>query len=122
MLVCVSVCVSHLRSREQDVIAPRFLHRREELCLASCTNCFSSRYNAPLERKRLWKFFRGYALMALYHIKTSGYDLAYEIVEGLALSDMPFMCQNLPTHELATRQNLPVCERVSSSIYIYIHT
>ena len=46
VFVCVCVCLfvplfvslSRLRSRELDVVAPRFFHRREELRLASCTN------------------------------------------------------------------------------------
>ena len=67
--VCLFVCLSHLRPRERDVIAPRFLHWREELCLANCTNRFSSRYDAPFETKRHWKFFRGYALTAVYPCK-----------------------------------------------------
>ena len=67
--VCVSVCLSHTRSRERKVVAPRFLHWHEKLCLATCTNRFSSWYDAPLERKRLWKFFRGYVLTAVYPCK-----------------------------------------------------
>ena len=34
--------VSHLRSRERDVVSPRFFHQRKELLLASCTNCLTS--------------------------------------------------------------------------------
>ena len=64
--VCLSVCPSHTRSREWKVAAPRFLYQREELHLASCTNRFSSRYDTPLERKRLWEFFQGYVLTAVY--------------------------------------------------------
>ena len=48
--VCVSVCLFYLRSREREVVSPLFLHRREELRLASCTDRFSGRYDAPLER------------------------------------------------------------------------
>ena len=55
--VCVCVCLSCQRSRERDVVAPRPLHRREELHLASCTNRFLCRYDTPLERKKHWKFF-----------------------------------------------------------------
>ena len=63
---CLSICLSHARSRERDIVAPHFLHQHEELRLASCTNHFSSRYDTLLERERLWKFFRGYALTAVY--------------------------------------------------------
>ena len=41
-------------------------------------------------------------MTAVYHVKTSGYDLAYEILEGLALRDTPFMYQNLPLRKRAT--------------------
>ena len=53
VFVCMCVCLPHARSRERKVASPCFLHRREELRLASCTNHVSSRYNAPLGRKRL---------------------------------------------------------------------
>ena len=73
--MCLFICLSLLRSREWDVVVLCFLHQREELHLASCTNCFSSRYNTLLERKRLWKFFRGYALTRPYtSVKISGYN------------------------------------------------
>ena len=55
--VCLSVCLFYSRSRERDVVAPRFLHRREELRLASCTNRFSSRNDAPLGTKKALKVF-----------------------------------------------------------------
>ena len=57
MFVCV---LSNLRYLEQEVVSPRWLHHLEELCLASCTNCFSSLYNEWFERKSLWKFFASY--------------------------------------------------------------
>ena len=102
--MCVSVSLSRLRSRELDVVVLRFLHRREELRLASCTNCFSRRYDAPLGRKKLWKFFRHYALRRPYTpVKTSGYDPAYEILEGSVLRDTLFTCQNLPIRKQASR-------------------
>ena len=78
--VCLFVCLSHLKSREWDVVVPCFLHRREELCLASCTNRFSSQYDAPLERKRLRNFFRGYALTAVYPDKNFQLQWAWSIL------------------------------------------
>ena len=64
---------------------------REELRLASCKNGFSSRYDALLERKRLYNFFRDYALTRVYtpvniSVNTTGTinPAAYEILEGAA--------------------------------------
>ena len=103
LCVCVYMCVtSRLRSRERDVVATRFLHRRQELRLASCTNRFSDRYDAPLERKRLGKFFPGYALTDVYPRKNLGLRWARSILPTKflkvrsALRDTPFTCQNLP--------------------------
>ena len=59
--VCLSVCLSNLRYPKRDVVSPRRLHHLEELHLASCTNCFSSLYDTPFERKSHWKFFASYA-------------------------------------------------------------
>ena len=97
MCVCVSVCLSYLRSCERDVVALHFLHCREEFHLASCTNCFSSRYDTPLERKRLWKFFQGYALTAIYSHKK------LPVTMGTINPAYP-------------TQKLPVRERVSASL------
>ena len=46
--VCAYLCVCPMRSREQNVISPRFFHQRKELLLVSGTNCLMS---SLLERK-----------------------------------------------------------------------
>ena len=59
--MCACVCLSNLRYPERDVVSSPCLHHLEELRLARCTNCFSSRYDASFVRKSLWKFFASYA-------------------------------------------------------------
>ena len=54
--VCLCVCLSNLSYLEREVVSPCHLYHLEQLHLVSCTNCFSSLYDAPFERKSLWKF------------------------------------------------------------------
>ena len=56
LCVCLSVSLSNMRYLEREVVSPRRLHHLEVLLLASCTNCFSSLYDARFERKNFWKF------------------------------------------------------------------
>ena len=100
--VCLSVCLSRLRSRERDVRAPRFLHRRKELHMASCTNRFSKRYDAPLERKVFGPFPR---LRVDGRVPRKDFRF-YKVLKGSVLRDTPFTYTTL---------NLPVRERVSQT-------
>ena len=63
MCVCVcvwmSVCVSNLRCPEPEVVSPRLLYYLEEICQASCTNCFSRLYETCFTRKGFGSFSRG---------------------------------------------------------------
>ena len=61
LCVCLSVCLSHLRSREREVVSPSSLRCLEALRLASCTNRFSSLHDAPFQRESLCKFFASHA-------------------------------------------------------------
>ena len=60
---CVPVSLSPARSRERNAISPRFFRRRKEILLVSCTNCFSSLYDAWFERKSV---STGYALESVH--------------------------------------------------------
>ena len=64
--MCESVCLFHLRYLEQKVVSPHCLHHLEELCLASCTNCFLSLHEVLFERKWRWKVFTSYAPIPVY--------------------------------------------------------
>ena len=51
MSVCLSVCLSvHARSRERNIVSPRFFRWRKEILLESCTNCLLSLYDAWFDR------------------------------------------------------------------------
>ena len=64
VFVCVCVCLSvHARCWEWNVVSPRFFRQRKEILLASCTNCFSSLYDAWFERKSV---STGYALESVH--------------------------------------------------------
>ena len=69
--MCVSVCLSPTRSREWNVVSPRFFRQCKEILLASCTLCFSSLYDVWFDRKSLWNFSAGYALEAMHARYTS---------------------------------------------------
>ena len=56
----MSVSLSNLRYPEREIVLPRCLHHLKELCVASCSNCFSSLYDVWFKRKSLWKFFASY--------------------------------------------------------------
>ena len=73
MLIRVHLFLSPARSRERNVISPRFFRQRKEIILAICKNCFSSLYDAWFARKSLWNFLAGYALKAVHARYTSGY-------------------------------------------------
>ena len=40
LVLCVHVCLFPARSREWNVVSPRFFRRHKEILLASCTKCF----------------------------------------------------------------------------------
>ena len=127
--VCLCVCLSHLRSCEREAIVPRFLHLHEELHLASCTNRFSSRYNAPLERKGFGSFSEVTHWQQYTPVKTSGYNGHDQCclqnsrrfsIWGTCPSCVkpktyPFMNGLVPC--TYPTQNLPIHERVLSSWY-----
>ena len=89
--VCVCVCLSHLRYPEQEVV--------QELCLVSCTNCFSSLHNARFKRKGFERFSPVTYRNPCMHHYTSGYFGQYEscplhesrwnILKGYALRTCP---------------------------------
>ena len=70
LMLILSVCLSPVRSRERNVVLPRFFHRRKEILLASYTNCFSSLYDVWFEGKSLWNFSAGYTLKAVHALDT----------------------------------------------------
>ena len=73
LYVCASVCLSTLRYPEREVVLPCCLHHLEELCLTSCTNCFSSLHDARFERKAFERFSLVTHPIPCTHRYTSGY-------------------------------------------------
>ena len=67
LMLVLSVYLSvPARYRERNVVSPSFSRRRKELHLASCTNCFSSLYDARFESKSIWNFSTGYGLESVH--------------------------------------------------------
>ena len=72
-ILCVCVCVCVCPPQDLGNGTPHFFCQRKEILLASCTNCFSSLYDAWFKRKSLWNFSAGYMLKAVHARYTSGY-------------------------------------------------
>ena len=69
----VCVCLSPVRSWEQNVVLPRFFCRHKEILLASSTNCFSSLYDMWLERKVFATFWQVMHWRPCMYVTLPGY-------------------------------------------------
>ena len=75
LCMCVSVCLPVISEiSRMDIVAPCFLHYCGELCLASCTDCFSSWQDALGSRRKP---------LDLSHSKRVNYDLHVTTVQYL---------------------------------------